>query len=219
MPLMPRSSQTLMVIAAVLGLMGGAALAWLALRPAPATLNAPGPIDIGFAQAMSLHHQQAISMAQLLLDGPPTPLALLARGVAGSQLIELGEMRGWLKLWGAALLPPGTSMDWMLLGTAPPDEELQQYLLDCQRSPTGMSGLATDAEIQQLRTLTGRARDAHFLKLMLAHHQGGIPMARFAATQATVPVVRALAARVVLEQSQEIVTILRTQQAMAATAE
>jgi uncharacterized protein (DUF305 family) len=33
----------------------------------------PGPIDIGFAQSMSLHHQQAIAMAQLMLDGRPTP--------------------------------------------------------------------------------------------------------------------------------------------------
>lgn len=203
--------------AAALGLLAGAALTWIVARPAP--VHAPGPIDIGFAQAMSLHHQQAIAMAQLLLEGAPTPLAPLARGIAGAQLLELGEMRGWLRLWGAAPLPPTTSMDWMRLGNAPPDEALLQYLLDCQRSPTGMSGLATDAEIQKLRTLTGRERDAHFLKLMLAHHQGGLPMARFAATQAAVPIVRELATRVVLEQSQEIVMILRTQQAMAATAE
>lgn len=205
--------------ALALGAVAGAGLGWIAARPASAAAARPGPVDIGFAQSMSQHHQQAIGMAQLMLDGRPTPLANLARGIAAAQLLELGEMHGWLKLWGHELLPPSKSMDWMLLGKAPPSEELLQYLLDCRRSPTGMSGLATDAEILQLRQLDGRARDAHFLQLMLAHHQGGIPMARFTAEQADVAVVRELAARVVLEQSEEIGLILRMQQAMAATAE
>ncbi len=206
--------------ALALGAAAGICLGSMTARPASAAVALmPGPVDIGFAQAMSLHHQQAIGMAQLMLDGRPTPLATLARSIAAAQQLELGEMRGWLRLWGQALLPPSRSMDWMLLGKAPPSEELLQYLLDCQRAPSGMSGLATDAEILQLRQLDGRARDAHFLKLMLAHHQGGIPMARFTAEQADVAVVRELAARVVLEQSEEIALILRIQQAMAAAAE
>jgi uncharacterized protein (DUF305 family) len=183
------------------------------------TMAAPGPVDIGFAQFMSLHHQQAIGMANLMLDGRPTPLAPMARSIAATQLLELGEMRGWLGLWGQALQPANLrDMSWMLVGSTPPDEELLQYLLDCQRSETGMSGLATDADLNRLRMLEGRERDAHFLKLMLAHHQGGLPMARFAAQQAQVPVVRELASRIVLEQSHEVALILRTQQAMAATA-
>lgn len=180
-------------------------------------LSQPSPIDIGFAQAMSLHHQQAIGMANLMLDGRPTPLAPMARGIVTAQLLELGEMRGWLRLWGQPLLAADRrDMGWMLLGREAPGEDLLQYLLDCQRSPTGMLGLATDADMDRLRHLDGRARDAHFLTLMLAHHQGGLPMARFAAEQANIPVVRELAARVVLEQSQEVGLILRTQQAMAA---
>ena len=107
-----------------------------------ASLAAPGPVDIGFAQFMSLHHQQAIGMAQLMLDERPSPLAPLARSIAYTQLLELGEMRGWLRLWNQALVPEKRSMDWMLQGSRAPDEALLQYLLDCQRSPTGMSGLA-----------------------------------------------------------------------------
>lgn len=187
------------------------------LTASPATLVAPGPVDIGFAQFMSLHHQQAIGMAQLMLDERPSPLATLARGIAYTQLLELGEMRGWLRLWNQALVPEKRSMDWMLQGSTAPDEALLQYLLDCQRSPTGMSGLATDADVDRLRHLDGRARDEHFLRLMLAHHQGGVPMARFAAVEARVPVIRELAARIVLEQSQEIHRILLTLDAMAAT--
>jgi uncharacterized protein (DUF305 family) len=156
-------------------------------------------------------------MAQLMLDGRPTPLANLARGIASAQLLELGEMRGWLRLWGAPFVAETRGMDWMRLGRRPLTREELDYLLDCQRAPTGMSGLATDEEVNRLRVLEGRARDEHFLRLMRAHHEGGLPMARFVAEQASVPVVRALAARIVLEQTRETYLIQRIQAAMAAS--
>ena len=160
----------------------------------------PGPVDIGFAQFMSLHHQQAIGMAQIMVDRKPVGLA---HAMAYAQLEELGQMRGWLLLWEKPLQPATRSMDWMLLGSTPPDAELSRYLLDCQRSPTGMPGLATPEELNRLRQLQGTARDRLFLTLMLAHHEGGIPMARFAAEQARLPVVRQLATRIVMDQAQE----------------
>ena len=166
---------------------------------------------------MSRHHQQAIGLAQLMLDGRPTPLAALARQIAYGQLVELGEMRGWLRLWGAPMVLLKPPMDWMRLGREAPDATLEQYLLDCARSPTGMSGLATDADVMRLRALEGRARDEHFLRLLLAHHEGGLPMARFAAAESHLPVVRQLAANIVREQSHEIFIIQRTQLAMAAS--
>jgi len=206
----------LVTIAALL--VGGAlALAYRELRELQAAQTMqPGPIDIGFAQFMSLHHQQAIGMAQLILDGRPTPLAGLARSIAYAQLVELGEMRGWLRLWDQPLRPASRSMVWMLSADTPPDAALLQYLLDCERSPTGMPGLATDEELNRLRALDGRVRDERFLQLMLAHHEGGLPMAQFAAKHARLAVVRTLAARIVVEQSEEVVRIRRTLAAMAA---
>ncbi|MFA5939626.1 MAG: DUF305 domain-containing protein [Sinimarinibacterium sp.] len=174
----------------------------------------PGPVDIGFAQSMGVHHQQAIAMAQMLLDGRPTPLAGLARAIVYAQLAEIGEMRGWLRLWEKPWLPVTRSMDWMLLGDAPPDAVLQKYLLDCRRSPTGMTGMATDVELGRLRTLEGRPRDELFLKLMLQHHRGGIPMAQFAAHNARLAAVRTLAANMAVEQSEEVARILMTLNAM-----
>ena len=168
------------------------------------TTTIPGDIDVGFSQSMSLHHQQAISMAQLMLDGRPTGLAPLARGIASSQLLELGEMRGWLRLWNEPLLPPSASMVWMLMGSQPVDEALTQYLLDCERSPSGMPGLASVEELRQLRRLDGRARDELFLRLMVAHHEGGIPMARFAALEARLPQLRQVAGNMLLEQQKEV---------------
>lgn len=164
----------------------------------------PHLIDIRFSQFMSLHHQQAIAMAQLLQDGKPTGLAVLARSIASAQLVELGEMQGWLWLWDQPLLPRSDDMTWMLLGSNPYDADLMQYLVDCGRSATGMPGLATPEQMNQLRQLEGRPRDEFFLQLMLAHHEGGLPMARFAAREASLPAVRALAGRIVLNQSKEI---------------
>ncbi|MEC9361735.1 MAG: DUF305 domain-containing protein [Pseudomonadota bacterium] len=210
---------TSVVLAAAIALLAlglfAVALPRLGAPPAQA-IPLPGPIDIGFAQSMSLHHQQAIGMAQLMLDGRPTPLTPLARSIVAEQLLELGEMRGWLRLWDAPLIAARQGMDWMRLADRPLAPEELDYLLDCQRSPTGMSGLATDQEVDRLRQLEGRERDAHFLRLMLAHHEGGLPMARFAAEQARVQVVRELAARVVLEQSKEVYLLQRMLAAMAA---
>jgi len=107
----------------------------------------PSGVDVGFAQFMGLHHRQALAMAELMLDTRPTGLSLLARRIQASQAVELGEMRGWLQLWGQPTLPTSRSMSWMLLGKAPLDAELRQYLLECEKSAAGMPGLATDAEI------------------------------------------------------------------------
>ncbi len=180
--------------------------------------QAPGAVDIGFAQFMSLHHQQAIGMAQMMLDGEPTRLEMLAKTVAYTQLLELGEMQGWLRLWDQPLQPRSRSMTWMLMGRSAPGEEFKQYLLDCENSPTGMPGLATMAQLEELRRLQGRQRDQRFLQLMLEHHKGGIPMAQFAARNAHVKVVRDLAKRVVVEQTEEVSRIQRTLAAMAQSA-
>lgn len=164
----------------------------------------PSQIDIGFAQFMSVHHQQAIAMSQMMLDGKPTGLAPLARSIATAQLVELGEMRGWLKLWAQPLFPESDNMAWMLLSDRPLDAELTQYLIDCRSAPGGMPGLASMEELNQLRQLEGRARDELFLQLMLEHHEGGVPMARFSAAEASLEPVRRLAGQMYLEQSKEI---------------
>ncbi len=165
----------------------------------------PHTIDVRFSQFMGIHHQQAIALSQLILDGQPTGLAGIARRITGTQVRELGEMHGWLKLWGHPLQPDRDDMTWMLLGQQPYDAELLQYLIDCGNAPEGMPGLATQDQLQQLRQLPGGLeRDRLFLRLMLAHHEGGLPMARFAAREAYLAPVRRLAGQVVLEQSREI---------------
>lgn len=180
---------------------------WLQTRTVP-DLEQASAVDIGFAQFMSLHHEQAISMSHMLLRGPePTPLKTVALTIALSQMRELGRMEGWLQAWGQGLKPDSTGMGWMLLGKTPPDEKLKRYLIDCESSPTGMPGLATLAELEALRQLKGKERDRKFLQLMIAHHEGGIPMAEFASVNAEVGAVRSLARLIVMEQSEEIMRL------------
>ncbi|HZR33907.1 MAG TPA: DUF305 domain-containing protein [Nevskia sp.] len=193
---------------AVLLLLAGAGLALAGSRliagAAPQRPPAPGPVDIGFAQAMRGHHDQAVVMTQILLGGGSTRLASLARTIQTDQLIEIGQMKGWLLLWNKPLLPSRAGMDWMLLGRTPPDAALTRYLADCRASSGGMPGLASSEELNRLRALDGGERDRLFLELMLRHHQGALPMAHFAARNAETAAVRTLAAQIEVQQAQEL---------------
>ncbi len=67
-----------------------------------------------------------------------------------------------------------------------------------------MPGLATPDELDQLGRLDGAAADELFVRLMTAHHAGGIDMAEFAAAQADNETVRTLAASMATAQRDEI---------------
>lgn len=200
------------VMAAALGAAGafGVNQFWPADRPAE-----PGPIDIGFAQHMSVHHDQALLMVRLYLHNHQTELAGFAATVHDAQLLELGQMRGWLTLWGEPLAPREASMDWMLMGSRPPDAKLTNYLLACAASSSGMPGMATSDELQALTDATGPQRDQQFLQLLARHHEGGLPMLEFAAREARLEPVRQLAQRMLNEQVGEMLR-MRSHQASAA---
>lgn len=191
----------LALVAATGGLLLGTLVpSWTAAPERPE----PGVVDIGFAQHMSRHHDQAVMLVSVFLQKHDTPLAAFARRILEGQLVELGQMRGWLALWDAPLTPESRSMTWMLAGSEPPDEALRAYLLDCEASPSGMPGLATSDELQTLTQAEGETRDRIFLELMQRHHEGGLPMLDFAASEAKLPAVRQLAERMLVEQLREM---------------
>lgn len=190
------------LLLAVVAAVGG--YAWMQSPGVTESDLRPSKVDIGFVSSMVVHHKQAVLMGQLMLDGRETRLRALAKNITYSQLYELGQMEGWLSLWGRPLNTAAIDMSWMLLGKTTPDNALLAYLIDCQNSPKGMAGLASLAEINALRVLDGRERDEHFMRLMMAHHEGGLPMAQFAAANAKLAVVKKLAQNVVIDQSKEI---------------
>jgi uncharacterized protein (DUF305 family) len=72
---------------------------------------------------------------------------------------------------------------------------------------TAMPGMASDAELAQLRSLSGSAFDVQFLRLMIRHHEGGRDMAQYGAAHARVPAVRRLATTILETQTAETQTL------------
>jgi uncharacterized protein (DUF305 family) len=194
-----------------------AALGWtlyvrsaLSTTTPPATTPGPSQVDIGFAQAMSTHHQQAVDMAQIVLHGHGASgeIQSLASSIENTQLQEIGWMGGFLDLWGAPSQPSGSQMAWMTKNMS--------YYMDMSGG-SSMPGMASQTELNQLATLSGSALDTRFVQLMLRHHLGGIEMALYAVQYAATPQVRALAKRMVLDQSQEVTLLQRLLQSYGAT--
>jgi len=152
-------------------------------------------VDAGFARDMSAHHDQAVQMAGYTRDHTDDPsIKLLAYDIETAQYVELGQMQGWLDGWSLTRSSNIPQMSWMS-----GHDHLEANGL--------MPGMATQSEINKLLSLTGKPLDIYFLQLMIRHHQGGIPMAQYAAAHAGQSYVRDLARKMVQNQSNEIVTM------------
>ena len=159
----------------------------------PATPSV-GSVDVGFAEDMAVHHQQAIDMAGYARDNSPDPaIVTLAFDIETSQSVEMGTMLGWLQSWGVPRVDP-TPMSWMA-GHA----HLEANGL--------MPGMATPAQEQTLLTSHGKALDILFLQLMIHHHQGGVQMAQYAYQNAKTPYEKSFAGNMYTAQSNEIITM------------
>lgn len=193
---------------------------------ATAGAKSPGDSSVaaGFARDMTDHHAQAVDMATIV--GQRTQSAeirTLATDIALTQTNQMGQMQGWLGQWGLSLGRTGPPMTWMdqhsmdmahEKGTRTPvvDPALMRLLPDGR-----MPGLATDAQINQLRTLPVAQADVLFLQLMIAHHRAGVAMAQMAEALTTVKVVDRLAATMVTGQQNEITQMAQMLAARGAT--
>jgi uncharacterized protein (DUF305 family) len=197
----PRRLLALLAAVTALALLGaGGALAVLTgiggTRP-PAETS----VDAGFARDMSTHHTQAVEMAQVARDrGSDPEVRLLAYDIETQQLGQVGQMRGWLQTWGQTPQSDVPVMAWMSEGHSHSSAEMAGH---------AMPGMATTAELDKLRSLSGRALDVYFLQLMIRHHRGAFSMAGYAAQHAAEPYVRDLASKMVAAQQAEVVTMER----------
>lgn len=157
---------------------------------AGAASQTPGPVDIGFSQDMIVHHQQAITMVAAVGDRAGARVSPIADTIRTEQLGEIGMMNGWLGAWGAPPLNRLAPLSWMSDRTPSPGRT--------------MPGMASQADLDELTSLQGPAAADRFLQLMVRHHEAGIQMASFASTHARTEVVRAAAARMILDEGQEI---------------
>jgi uncharacterized protein (DUF305 family) len=161
---------------------------------------APSAVDVGFSQDMITHHQQAVDMAQIVLTRASPTVSSLAQVIHANQTEQIGEMHGWLTVWGRPMIGTQAPMAWLR------DERAMRGM---QGSPaSAMPGMATEEELARLRSGGRKATEAQFLRLMIRHHQGGILMASYAAAHASSTAVQELARRDVYEQTLEIQQML-----------
>lgn len=156
--------------------------------------------DAGFARDMQTHHAQAVEMAILARDrSQDEELRTVAYDILTSQQQQAGQMYGWLVQWGL----PQT-------GSRPPMAWVGGEHADAHASADGrMPGMATDAELAELRAATGVEAERIFLRLMIAHHEGGVAMADAAVADARTPEVQTLARAISAAQSSEIALLER----------
>src|SRR4051812_10710754 len=151
----------------------------------------PNKVDIGFLQDMRTHHEQAVTMGLYFLSRPDTDpnLRVIAREIVFDQGIDIGRMIELLRLFGEhETNESDTAMAWMNEPT-PADR---------------MPGMATEADLDKLLAASGKDADKQFADLMIAHHEGGIHMAQYAAAHANVPEVRNIANSIISGQTGEI---------------
>ena len=145
-------------------------------------------LEAGFARDMMVHHDQAVAMALIIRDRTTDPrVKTLATDILLTQENQIGQMLGWLNVWGLPATSAEPPMAWMghpMSGRMP--------------------GMASPEELAHLDHVSGSAADAEFLRLMIRHHQGGIPMAEEARERSGNAQVLALASAIVVSQGAEI---------------
>ncbi|MEW2317361.1 DUF305 domain-containing protein [Streptomyces bauhiniae] len=141
--------------------------------------NSPNAADRSYARMMIVHHTQALAMTELAPErAESTQVKRIAERIAAAQGPEISAMKGWLATSGKG----GTAHDH---GTMP--------------------GMATEAQLTELRAARGKAFDQLFLKLMITHHEGAITMATDVKAQGNNIQIEEMADDVIAQQTSEIV--------------
>ena len=180
-----RRERALVVVLAFVVLALSALALWLYLSGKPPADDSPAA---GFARDMMVHHAQAVEMAEIVRDRTENPqIRILATDIALTQQAQIGQMQGWLQVWG--LSPTGTepAMSWM-------------------GEPTNglMPGMATPEEIRQLRDASSEEADVRFLQLMIPHHHSALQMTEAFSVRGDRPEVESLAEAISASQQSEV---------------
>jgi uncharacterized protein (DUF305 family) len=193
------------------GTAGAAGAAGSMARPGEASVEA------GFARDMSVHHAQAVAMAEAIRDRTSDPdLKLLATDIALGQQGQIGRMSGWLDEWGLNQTSTTTPMAWIRsdnllagagagmgdmasMGSTPGADASMVMTADGR-----MPGMATRPQVSALSTLPLADAEISFLQLMIAHHRAGVEMAQAVLARTARPDVVQLATSIVNGQQAEI---------------
>ena len=204
-----RSSRTVLLVrlalAGVLFLIVAAVAGFLIAAP---DTPADDSVAAGLARDMIDHHAQAVDMATIVRGRTQDDaIRFLTTDIALTQTSQMGQMQGWLDVWGLSLGRTGKPMAWMTandhgmqMGTG---TTMDPSMMRLQANGL-MPGMATQEQVNQLRTLPPAQADVRFLQLMIAHHRGGVAMAQTAIEETKEPVVIRLCQTIVKGQQLEI---------------
>lgn len=187
----------LIVLAAVLAglFLGGQVVRNRFISGSPSDVSA----DAGFARDMGDHHQQAVDMSFIIRDKTQDKaIGLFAYDVINTQATQRGIMMGWLEQWGLPQTTTRPAMAWMNGGNDKANHGTERLHHEL------MPGMASQAEMDKLRSLTGKEADKLFLELMIKHHAGGVSMSEGLLTRSKRGEVKRLAQTIIDGQKAEI---------------
>lgn len=191
----------------VIGLAAGAFLAtaaWSIAAGGPGKFPADTSPDAGFARDMIAHHEQAVNMSFIIRESSSDQdVRRLAYDIINTQSVQIGMMSGWLELWNLPQTSTTEALAWAG-NEVKMDHSSIQNNGSMAHVAGMMPGMATPEQIEELKTLNGNEADKQYLKLMIAHHQGGIMMAEAGLKLAKEPDVKRLAQTIVNGQQAEI---------------
>ncbi|MFI1725144.1 DUF305 domain-containing protein [Streptomyces sp. NPDC020489] len=142
--------------------------------------DSPNSADVSYARMMIAHHAQALDMTELVPKrAESAKVRKLAERIAAAQGPEIASMKSWLK-------------------THHKDTDSGEH------DHASMPGMATEAQLKDLRAARGEDFDRLFLTLMITHHEGAITMATEVKGQGNNIRIEEMADDVVAQQTAEI---------------
>jgi uncharacterized protein (DUF305 family) len=151
---------------------------------------------VGFARDMAVHHQQAVEMSLIVWDrGTDEDVRRFAYEIANTQATQRGMLLGRLAEWGRSPTSSRPPMAWMGMPATGPEQRATGVL---------MPGMAPRAAVDALASAPPEEAEQSFLRLMIAHHLGGVHMALGVLERTGDPLIRRLASGMETGQRAEI---------------
>lgn len=143
--------------------------------------DSPNPADLTYVTNMIAHHQQALVMTALAdTHASDEQVRGLAARIDAAQGPEIDVMEAWLRTNGGS------------------------HDAGHEHDHSSMPGMATAAQLAELRAARGADFDRRFLRLMITHHRGAVTMATDVLTHGRNVQVGEWANEVIAQQSAEI---------------
>ncbi|NCT89496.1 DUF305 domain-containing protein [Cellulomonas sp. APG4] len=201
------TAAVVILVAAAVGVAGLVAGSALTNGGDPVSRPVEGSAEAGFARDMQAHHAQAVQMSTMVRDATEDPeVRSLALDIMLTQQQQAGQMYGWLEQWDLPQASLAAPMQWM----TDPGAGTMDHGDDTTTRPASdavMPGMATQEDLEQLDEAVDVDAEIRYLRLMVAHHQGGVAMAQAALDLVQDDDVRRLAQAIVSSQTAELTVL------------